>query len=62
MIVTRDRPSRLSHPRLAAPPPDGRQDPVQEHPGGLHRPLPAVQTQPGGPGAPARLPHHSAPR
>lgn len=54
------RPSSLPHPRLAAPPANGWQDPVQEHTGGLHRLLPSVQTEPGGPGAPASLTHHPA--
>lgn len=56
------RPSHLPHPGLAAPPANGGQDPVQEHPGGLHRLLPAVQAEPGGPGASARLTHHPAER
>lgn len=56
------RSSRLPHPRLAAPPVNDRQDPVQEHAGSLHWLLPSVQTEPGGPGAPAGVTHHPAQR
>lgn len=56
------RPSCLPHPWLAAPPVNDRQDPVQEHAGSLHWLLPAVQTEPGGPGAPASFTHHPAER
>lgn len=54
------RSSHLPHSRLAASPADDWPDPVQEHTGSLHRLLPSVQTQPGGPGTPASLAHHSA--
>lgn len=56
------RSSRLPHPRLAAPPVNDRQDPVQEHARNLHWLLPSVQTEPGGPGAPAGVTHHPAQR
>lgn len=59
MVVS---PSCLPHPWLAAPPANGWKDPVQEHTGGLHRLLPSVQIEPGGPGAPASLAHHPAQR
>lgn len=54
------RTSCLPHSRLAAPPANDRQDAAQEHNRSLHRLLPSVQAEPGGAGAPARLPHHPA--
>lgn len=56
------RPGRVPHPRLAAPPAGGGTDPVQEHDGGLHGSVPAVQAGEHPAGTPAGVAHHAAQR